>query len=165
MLTLFLILAFIFIILIACVPTEKNSKDVAANSYEEWGKRTLLALGIFALIFFPIASAKYNREKMDYSVTGFTVSSTYSFITVYWNAENKTKSDQVVSPIVSAYQNKVMLKRLDASQDVVTLAPDGKYNGMSSFELLNSSSPVEIKITQEKRPDYLVEMQFDLQDA
>lgn len=29
MLTLFLILAFIFIILIACVPTEKNSKDVA----------------------------------------------------------------------------------------------------------------------------------------
>jgi len=42
MLTLFLILAFIFIILIACVPTEKNSKDVAANSYEEWGKRTLL---------------------------------------------------------------------------------------------------------------------------
>lgn len=36
---------------------------------------------------------------------------------------------------------------------------------MSSFELLNSSSPVEIKITQEKRPDYLVEMQFDLQDA
>lgn len=31
---------------------------------------------IFALIFFPIASAKYNREKMDYSVTGFTVSST-----------------------------------------------------------------------------------------
>lgn len=50
MLTLFLILAFIFIILIACVPTEKNSKDVAANSYEEWGKRTLLALGIFALI-------------------------------------------------------------------------------------------------------------------
>ena len=45
---------------------------------------------IFALIFFPIASAKYNREKMDYSVTGFTVSSTYSFITVYWNAENKT---------------------------------------------------------------------------
>lgn len=120
---------------------------------------------IFALIFFPIASAKYNREKMDYSVTAFTVSSTYSFITVYWNAENKTKSDQVVSPIVSAYQNKVMLKRLDASQDVVTLAPDGKYNGMSSFELLNSSSPVEIKITQEKRPDYLVEMQFDLQDA
>lgn len=58
---------------------------------------------IFALIFFPIASAKYNREKMDYSVTGFTVSSTYSFITVYWNAEIKTKSDQVVSPIVSAY--------------------------------------------------------------
>lgn len=58
-----------------------------------------------------------------------------------------------------------MLKRLDASQDVVTLAPDGKYNGMSSFELLNSSSPVEIKITQEKRPDYLVETQFDLQDA
>lgn len=48
---------------------------------------------IFALIFFPIASAKYNREKMDYSVTGFTVSSTYSFITVYWNAENKTKSE------------------------------------------------------------------------
>lgn len=42
MLTLFLILAFIFIILIACVPTEKNSKDVASNSYEEWGKRTLL---------------------------------------------------------------------------------------------------------------------------
>ena len=36
---------------------------------------------------------------------------------------------------------------------------------MSSFELLNSSSPVEIKITQEKRPDYLVETQFDLQDA
>ena len=51
------------------------------------------------------------------------------------------------------------------SQDVVTLAPDGKYNGMSSCELLNSSSPVEIKITQEKRPDYLVETQFDLQDA
>lgn len=44
MLTLFLILAFIFIILIACVPTEKNSKDVAVNSYEEWGKRTLLAI-------------------------------------------------------------------------------------------------------------------------
>lgn len=88
---------------------------------------------IFALIFFPIASAKYNREKMDYSVTGFTVSSTHAFITVYWNAENKTKSDQAVNPIVSAYQNKVMLKRLDASQDVVTLAPDGKYNGMSSF--------------------------------
>ena len=38
MLTLFLILAFIFIILIACVPTEKNSKDVAANSYEECGR-------------------------------------------------------------------------------------------------------------------------------
>lgn len=76
---------------------------------------------IFALIFFPIASAKYNREKMDYSVTGFTVSSTHAFITVYWNAENKTKSDQAVNPIVSAYQNKVMLKRLDASQDVVTL--------------------------------------------
>lgn len=37
---------------------------------------------IFALIFFPIASAKYNREKMDYSVTGFTVSSTHAFITV-----------------------------------------------------------------------------------
>ena len=120
---------------------------------------------IFALIFFPIARAKYNREKMDYSITGFTVSSTHSFITVYWNVENKTKSDQAVNPIVSAYQNKVMLKRLDASQDVVTLAPDGKYNGMSSFELLNSSSPVEIKITQEKRPDYLVETQFDLQDA
>lgn len=165
MLTLFLILAFIFIILIACVPTEKNSKDVASNSYEEWGKRTLLALGIFALIFFPIARAKYNREKMDYSITGFTVSSTHSFITVYWNAENKTKSDQAVNPIVSAYQNKVMLKRLDASQDMVTLAPDGKYNGMSSFELLNSSSPVKVKITQEKRPDYLVEMQFDIQDV
>lgn len=120
---------------------------------------------IFALIFFPIARAKYNREKMDYSITGFTVSSTHSFITVYWNTENKTKSDQAVNPIVSAYQNKVMLKRLDASQDVVTLAPDGKYNGMSSFELLNSSSPVEVKITQEKRPDYLVEMLFDLQDA
>ena len=27
---------------------------------------------IFALIFFPIARAKYNREKMDYSITGFT---------------------------------------------------------------------------------------------
>ena len=120
---------------------------------------------IFALIFFPIARAKYNREKMDYSITGFTVSSTHSFITVYWNVENKTKSDQAVNPIVSAYQDKVMLKRLDASQDVVTLAPDGKYNGMSSFELLNSFSPVEIKITQEKRPDYLVETQFDLQDA
>ena len=93
------------------------------------------------------------------------VSSTHSFITVYWNAENKTKSDQAVNPIINAYQNKVMLKRLDAFQDVVTLAPDGKYNGMSSFELLNSSSPVEIKITQEKRPDYLVETQFDLQDA
>lgn len=25
---------------------------------------------IFALIFFPIARAKYNREKMDYSITG-----------------------------------------------------------------------------------------------
>ena len=50
MLTLFLILAFIFIILIACVPTERNFKDAAANSYEEWAKRTLLALGIFALI-------------------------------------------------------------------------------------------------------------------
>ena len=69
---------------------------------------------IFALIFFPIARAKYNREKMDYSITGFTVSSTHSFITVYWNAENKTKSDQAVNPIVSAYQDKVMLKRLDA---------------------------------------------------
>ena len=44
MLTLFVILAFIFIVLIACVPTEKNSKDAATNSYEEWGKRTLLAL-------------------------------------------------------------------------------------------------------------------------
>lgn len=120
---------------------------------------------IFALIFFPIARAKYNREKMDYSIAGFTVSSTHSFITVYWNVENKTKSDQAVNPIVSAYQNKVMLKRLDASQDMVALAPDGKYNGMSSFELLNSSSPVEIKITQEKRPDYLVETQFDLQNA
>ena len=75
------------------------------------------------------------------------------------------KADQVVNPIVSAYQNKVMLKRLDASQDVVTLAPEGKYNGMSSFELLDSSSPVEVKITQEKRPDYLVEMQFYLKDA
>ena len=51
MLTLFVILAFIFIVLIACVPTEKNSKDATTNSYEEWGKRTLLALGIFALIF------------------------------------------------------------------------------------------------------------------
>ena len=35
MLTLFVILAFIFIVLIACVPTEKNSKDVTTNSYEE----------------------------------------------------------------------------------------------------------------------------------
>ena len=96
---------------------------------------------IFALIFFPIARAKYNREKMDYSITGFTVSSTHSFITVYWNAENKTKSDQAVNPIINAYQNKVMLKRLDASQDVVTLAPDGKYNGMSSFELVTCSHP------------------------
>lgn len=90
---------------------------------------------------------------------------TYNVITVYWNAENKTKSDQAVNPIINAYQNKVMLKRLDASQDVVTLAPDGKYNGMSSFELLNSSSPVEVKLTQEKRPDYLVEIRFDLQDV
>lgn len=57
MVTLFLILAFIFIILIACVPTEKNSKDVAANSYEEWGKRTLLALGIFALILLIVSLA------------------------------------------------------------------------------------------------------------
>lgn len=120
---------------------------------------------IFALIFFPIARAKYNREKMDYSITGSAVSSTHFFITVYWNAKNKTKADQVVNPIVSAYQNKVMLKRLDASQDVATLAPEGKYNGMSSFELLDSSSPVEVKITQEKRPDYLVEMQFYLKDA
>ena len=120
---------------------------------------------IFALIFFPIARAKYDREKMNYSVTGFTVSSTHSFITVYWHVENKTKSDQVVNPIVNAYQNKVMLKRLDAFQEVVTLAPDGKYNGMSSFELLDNSSPVEIKITQEKRPDYLVEVLFDLQNA
>ena len=31
---------------------------------------------IFALIFFPIARAKYNREKMDYSITGSAVSST-----------------------------------------------------------------------------------------
>lgn len=58
-----------------------------------------------------------------------------------------------------------MLKRLDVSQDAVTLAPDGKYNGMSSFELLDSSSPVEVKITQEKRPDYLVEVLFDLPNA
>ena len=57
MLTLFLILAFIFINLNACVPTEKNSKDVASNSYEEWGKRTLLALGIFALILLIVSLA------------------------------------------------------------------------------------------------------------
>lgn len=57
MLTLVLILAFIFIILIACVPTEKNSKDVASNSYEEWGKRTLLALGISALILLIVSLA------------------------------------------------------------------------------------------------------------
>lgn len=57
MLTLFLILAFIFIILIACVPTEKNPKDSVARSYEEWGKRTLLALGIFALILLIVSLA------------------------------------------------------------------------------------------------------------
>ena len=55
MLTLFVILAFIFIVLITCVPTEKNSKDATTNSYEEWGKRTLLALGIFALILLIVS--------------------------------------------------------------------------------------------------------------
>lgn len=55
MLTLFVILAFIFIVLIACVSTEKNSKDATTNSYEEWGKRTLLALGIFALILLIVS--------------------------------------------------------------------------------------------------------------
>lgn len=55
MLTLFVILAFIFIVLIACVPTEKNSKDATTNSYEEWGKRTLLVLGIFALILLIVS--------------------------------------------------------------------------------------------------------------
>lgn len=120
---------------------------------------------IFALLFLPVARAKYDREKMDYSITGFTVAPTYAFITIYWNVENKTKSDQVVKPIVSAYQNKIMLNQLDASQDGVTLAPDGKYSGMSSFNLLNGSSPVEVKLTQEKRPDYQIEMLFDLQNA
>ena len=55
MLTLFVILAFIFIVLIACVPTEKNSKDATTYSYEEWGKRSLLALGIFALILLIVS--------------------------------------------------------------------------------------------------------------
>lgn len=50
MLAIFLILAFIFIVLVACVPTDKSSKETAVKSYEEWGKRSLVALGILALI-------------------------------------------------------------------------------------------------------------------
>ena len=54
MLTLFLTLDFIFIILIVCVPTEKNHYDSVARSYKEWGKRTLLVLSISASILFLI---------------------------------------------------------------------------------------------------------------